>query len=100
MAFRWKSKVPVESAGREYINGGRKEKKLDVLTKEVVWVEEVIVPDLHGEDGRQVPLSLSQTVEVILTFGINKKSHQPVQEIQMKVLQLLFPSCSRLFSTI
>ena len=39
-----------------------------MLTNEVVWVEEVIVPYLHGEDGRQVPLSLSQTVEVILTL--------------------------------
>ena len=39
-----------------------------MLTNEVVRVEEVIVPDLHGEDGRQVPLSLSQTVEVILTL--------------------------------
>lgn len=37
-----------------------------VLTNEVVRAEEVIVPDLHGQDGRQVSLSLRQTVEVIL----------------------------------
>ena len=63
MVLRYKSSVPgSEENTFDFISGAK-----FMLTNEVIWGEEVIVPDLHGEDGRQVPLSLSQTVEVILT---------------------------------
>ena len=37
-----------------------------VLTNEVIWSEDIIVPDLHSEDGKNVVLCLCQAVEVFL----------------------------------
>lgn len=39
------------------------------LTDEVIRIEEVIVPYLHGEYGREVALRLGQAVEMLLLLN-------------------------------
>lgn len=43
------------------------------VTKKIVRVEEVIVPDLHSEAWRKVKFSLVQTIEVLLEMSMHNR---------------------------
>ena len=42
----------------------KRPKPFTVLTNKVVWSEDIIVPNLHGEDWKNVLLCLCQAIEV------------------------------------
>ena len=62
-------------------------------TNKVIRVEEIIVPDLHGEDWREVTLCLGQAVEVlllsddhhVLSREVLHWKHKPPVEITLSV---------------
>ena len=80
-----------------------------LLTDEVVWIEEIIVPDLHGEDGRKMALRLCQAVEVFLLLDnhhvlcreILHREHKPPVEVTLSVHRTIMNVCllSIIFST-